>query len=457
MVETLSRESNFERRLQDFLLYPRESLSTEIKGWIDPSNENDKANLAQAMIALANSGGGYIIIGFTENGGNWIPSKPRPENLNIFNQDIVNGILQRYAEPPFHCEVYHQKHPQTNEIYPIIIVPGENKVPIRAKRDGPNREHVQQLSYYIRRPGPKSEPPQSGQDWDELIGRCIRASRDELIKNIRGILMGFDVSTQIPDPEEQQSKKFEKWVQDSRNRFETLVTEKLPNEKPSRYAYGTWTATYSIEAEIKPQSLGTFLSILRSVQGHETGWPVWWVPDSERLAPYPLNGTIECWLVNSSWGNASDSDYWRASPLGSMFLLRGYQEDEDPKFAGTFLDLTIPVWRVGECLLHAERLTKALHIDSAPILFQVQWGGLVNRQLKAWANKRRMMWGDYTSRQTSILSNIKVQSDQISTNLPDIVKNLTKPLYEAFNFFEPPLEMIEQELIEMRGKSKFFA
>ena len=453
-AEPKSREENVERRLQDLLAYPRESLGTELKSWLDLSKETDKANLAQAMIALANYGGGYIIIGFAENGGNWIPSEPRPANLDIYNQDIVNGIVQAYAEPPFHCSVYHQQHPQSGLIHPIIIVPGESNAPIRAKKDGPNREHVRQFAYYVRRPGPKSEQPQSAQEWDELIGRCVRASRQDLLEDIRSILLGFGTSPQIQNPDEERSKKFAQWVQDSRSQWETLLAEKLSAEQPSRYSHGTWTASYAIEADIDPPSLGSFLDTLRKVQGHETGWPVWLILGGTETGPYPHNGLIECWIAKGRLGGPAHSDFWRASPSGMMFLLRGYQEDEDPKLAGSIFDLTIPIWRVGECLLHAERLAKDLGVKSAPIVFQARWDGLLNRTLKSWANPRRMMWDGYQAKQDSVISNIKVSSDQISTNLPEIVNSLTHCLYETFEFFEAPMKMIEEELTEMRGGSR---
>ena len=314
------------------------------------------------MIALTNYGGGYILIGFSENGGNWIPSEARPEKLHIYNQDIVNGIVQGYAEPPFHCSVYHTIHPKTGLTFPIIIVPGQNRVPIRAKRDGPNREHVRLFSYYIRRPGPKSEVPQSAQEWDELIGRCIRASRQDLLEDIRNILLGFETSTQQVNPTEESSKNFVQWVKDSRNRFETLVTDILSSEQPSRYSYGTWTASYAIVADISPPNLVSFLETLRKVEGHETGWPVWLVLSGDEKRPYPFDGLIECWLATSRQGEPAHSDFWRASPSGMMFLLRGYQEDEEYSPAGTIFDFTIPIWRVAECLLHAERLAKALGV-----------------------------------------------------------------------------------------------
>lgn len=50
---------------------------------------------------------------------------------------------------------------------------------------------------------------------------------------------------------------------------------------------------------------------------------------------------------------------------GRMFLIRGYQEDGAETFpAGTILDTTLPLWRMGEVLLHAEKLASLLRKDA---------------------------------------------------------------------------------------------
>lgn len=56
-----------------------------------------------------------------------------------------------------------------------------------------------------------------------------------------------------------------------------------------------------------------------------------------------------------------------------MFLLRGYQEDSNPNSIEpeTIFDLTLPVWRVGECLLNAERLATALTDQSASVIISI--------------------------------------------------------------------------------------
>jgi len=95
-----------------------------LKGWFDLSSEEHKANLAQAILALANHGGGFVLIGFTKKNGSWQPEEPRPSNLDSYSQDCVNSIVERYADPSFHCNVSHVAHPQSGLLYPIVTVPG---------------------------------------------------------------------------------------------------------------------------------------------------------------------------------------------------------------------------------------------------------------------------------------------------------------------------------------------
>ena len=154
-----------ERRLTDLLREPRESLDVEIKGWLDIQNNGEhKAVLAKAMIALANHGGGFIILGFEETADDVVPAQDKPESLSLYNQDTINGIVHRYAEPPFHCAMAIKEGPGTREKYPIIVVPGVKRVPIRSKRPGPNGRGIEQNVFYVRRPGPRSESPQAGQE-----------------------------------------------------------------------------------------------------------------------------------------------------------------------------------------------------------------------------------------------------------------------------------------------------
>jgi hypothetical protein len=464
MSEDLQAERNL-RRLQDLLIRAHEELDTELKGWLDLSSEEHKANLAQAILALANHGGGFILLGFTKEDGSWAPTKPRPSDLDVYSQDSINAIVQRYAEPPFHCDVYHVVHPETGQLFPIVVVPGGHRVPIRARRDGPNQEHVRQNTYYVRRPGPQSGPPESGREWDELIGRCVMAARDDLFERVREILQGFS-GIRLAEFAEEKKREFENWIDTSIARFNSLVAHKLADERPSRYSKGTWHVAYSILGDLHSPSLPDLLEILRKVKGHETGWPPWWVPTRDEIAPYPYEGVVECWLretrSNLLFGEprsdnfrfTADSDFWRASPKGMMFLLRGYEEDGSPRIEpGTIVDVTLPIWRTGECLLHAQRLALALGGESSSVVIRITWRGLLGRTLASWANPRRMfLLPDSPSKQDSVTSEITVSTEQISATLPEIVRTLTAPFYEVFGFFVMPSNVIQEELSKMRSR-----
>lgn len=54
------------RELQPLISEPREELGVEYKDWLDLKTNEHKATLAKAAIALANHGGGFIVIGFAE-------------------------------------------------------------------------------------------------------------------------------------------------------------------------------------------------------------------------------------------------------------------------------------------------------------------------------------------------------------------------------------------------------
>ena len=49
-----------------YIVNPAEDLDAEYKSWLDLRMESDRANLARAVIALANHGGGVIVLGFEE-------------------------------------------------------------------------------------------------------------------------------------------------------------------------------------------------------------------------------------------------------------------------------------------------------------------------------------------------------------------------------------------------------
>ncbi len=164
--------------LERLILEPIETLEVEHKEWLDLQAKPHKAKLAKELIALANHGGGHVVLGFSDPGMNPIEC---PADYDYVTTDYVNGIVAAYSEPSFHCELTWVCD------HLVISVPAGATVPIRANKGSKNDEIVKDR-YYIRRPGPNSEIPRSGLEWDALLRRCI-ANRDaELETMVRRVV-----------------------------------------------------------------------------------------------------------------------------------------------------------------------------------------------------------------------------------------------------------------------------
>ena len=159
--------------LERLVLEPTETLEVEYKGWLDLGDKPHKAKLAKELLALRNHGGGHVVLGFSDP-----DMKPmtRPEDYAYVTADFVNGIVAYYADPPFHCRLQEVRQ------HVVITVPSGVTVPVRAKRGSANNEIIAN-TYYVRRPGPNSEAPKSGMDWDTLLRRCI-SNRDKELETI---------------------------------------------------------------------------------------------------------------------------------------------------------------------------------------------------------------------------------------------------------------------------------
>jgi transcriptional regulator with XRE-family HTH domain len=241
----------------------------------------------------------------------------------------------------------------------------------------------------------------------------------------------------------------EEWTTGARQRFEHRVATELSD---ARYEHGVWSAAYVLTGQLVRPGRAAFLEILHQVRGHETGWVPWWVPTREEIRPRPVDGLIECWHKDGNLGGPSHSDFWRASPDGMMYLLRGYQEDDAESLRpGTELSLTIPAWRAAEVLLHASRLATALGAPEAEVDLQVRWEGLRGRSLSPWPSYRYYLDEKYVCLEDSATGRLRVVANEIEDSLPRLVSVVTAPLYESFDFFRPPQGMLEAEIRELRA------
>jgi hypothetical protein len=429
---------------------PGERLDVELKNWLDLNDNAHRALLAKAILALANHGGGVVLIGFTEQG----PDTSAPADIKrAYKQDTINDIVDRFAEPPFHCSVYYVPRTADGVIHPVVVVPGGHRVPVRSRKGSAGNE-IQPNLYYIRRPGPASEPPQSALEWDDLLNRCSRNRRDEITEALRDMLDGrAPKAAQEPD----RVAQLEEWTAESLERWKTCIGNIPDNGKNAaiRMPHGYYTVSAHIE--------GTSLTLAEAIQVAQTasrikytGWSPFWWPTRDELRPYAYDGAVECCLGAGLQESTSDhADFWRIARDGRLFILRGYTEDgmrargKQNVEPGTVLDLVQPTWRVGEILLYFARFAEGAGREHATVNISCKWTGLRHRHLVALSGDRGLH-EDRMSRANECSTRITTPAERIKAGLPEIVRELVEPVYMMFDFFQPSAEFYASELARLQ-------
>lgn len=433
--------------LDQLISAPREDLAVEYKTWMDLTQEVNKATLAKACIALANHGGGFLILGFEEQEEE-LESIPRPTDIKRVTQDGINSAVRRYAEPAFHCQLHLVKHKSTGVDHPIITVPGNVSVPVMSKRAYEGGIH--QHRCYIRKSGPRSEEPQTEQEWRTLLGRCVLANREDLLSSIRSVVLGHVEAESVTPISKNQ---FEDFRGSSFERWQTLINT-LPTDSQGRLPDGYYTVSIHPVGSTPTNSLNELNERLAHARRITySGWPPFW--DHYQWMPDAIEDHIEAWAGTRTDGNFPQEpqfcDYWRASRSGQLFTVRGYTEDSLSEYGnvrtGEIVDINMPIWRIGEVLYFAARhLGEFENVQS--VLINCQFTGLSGRTISCISpNPIRQ---SRPCRSSEVTTEASATLQQLQENMVEIVHELLVPFYEVFGFFQLSRRLVEENLARLR-------
>ncbi len=245
----------------------------------------------------------------------------------------------------------------------------------------------------------------------------------------------------------------------ARKRWEDLVAG-LDEHDPARQPFGHSEQAYRIVGLDDFPPLGGLRDILRHMP-KTSGWTPFWVPTKESIKPVIRDGLIECWMggaTDRTFTDAAHSDFWQVSRDGTAYLQRGYQEDGRDIDQGTIFDLTLPIWRTAEVLLHASALANELGgAGRTPIQYSARYTGLEGRELLAWAQPRnRYDLGDRRIARSSRADiAIETSSGEIEDDLPSVTHRTLTGLYERFDGFDLPLVLVRHQISELKASTAY--
>lgn len=321
-------------------------------------------------------------------------------------------------------------------------------------------------------------------NWDGLVAKALRRRKAErMTQKEHAALAGVSIPTivafdrgektltlakafdilrvvgLVEDPSEEGSQ--EAFVQESFARWETLIA-RLPQGSPGRFPHGFYRIDYALKADIEGEmrhiELQDLPKLLKKAEIRTTGWPLFMSPSGNPgLEPREAEGYIECWINPEISGVThpvfdAPYDFWRATPSGRLFAIRGYQEDMQETFApGLILDTTLPIWRLGEGLLHAARLAKLMKRRASSeitVHFRALYTGLSGRLLRSWA-KPLQAGLDMTvpaARGDEATLETVVSATAIEADLAGCVYPLVASLYERFGVAKLSPDYVKREV-----------
>jgi hypothetical protein len=333
---------------------------------------------------MANSGGGFIVFGFNDD--LTVADAPATDGASV-TRDIVSAVIRRYLDPAFQCDVVSIPHSGGTD-HPVIIVPPHGATPICAKAGGPEINQkpvgITRGVYYLRKPGPASEPVISPSDWQGIIRRCTLHDRASLINAISAL--------GAPTPAVGTPPPLLQWHEAANAEFLRRI-ELLPDRERLKRARCQFS--YEILSDGERLRTRALEQVVAEVNNEvrdliRTGWSMFYPFTREAIAPEwrsdPQSGEGEEDFLELSLADKETTtpgaDFWRISTSGKVTLIRDYWEDEDRGGRGpgpeAVLDLNLVARSLAELVRHARGLAE--RFDSAgEVAFRCEWWGLAGR------------------------------------------------------------------------------
>ena len=146
-----------------------EAPTLDYKKSVDLSSRDGRARVAKDAIAMANSGGGTIIVGVAEKTkGLFEQVGLSPDMLEKLEVSLVNKSLRAFMDPFFHIGV--RRVTDGEKTFVFLQIPGAKDVPILAKKNNESAA-LYQGRVYIRTSAAESREITDSSEMRQLLGR----------------------------------------------------------------------------------------------------------------------------------------------------------------------------------------------------------------------------------------------------------------------------------------------
>lgn len=187
----------------------------------DVSNKKACCEIVKDILAMANTKGGFIVVGVDENDTGFLWKGLAKEQCKSFETTRLNQFVQKYTDPAINTKII--KHESQGSNFVIIEVPRFPDTPHICQKDFP--EVLRAGEVYVRTDNNESAPIKNSTDMRSIVEHAVRNRGDQLLSSFRAILTG----TPQFAPSQSDIEQFDVQVQEAAERCRQVIPKGADN------------------------------------------------------------------------------------------------------------------------------------------------------------------------------------------------------------------------------------
>ena len=336
-----------------------ESTRVDYKRSIPWANET-KYGIIKDVMAFANAGGGYVVVGYDEKKPTKEASRTGVQNdhLGSWETTNVNRDVNEFSKPPIDVNVVNWEDESEGKKYVVLSIPCHRDLPhicVQDKHDQKGFLVLHRAAIYFRTKNKTCEEISDPTDLTALLKRCLLIRRDELLKDFEQILQGRLAETTSLEVQE-------KFSFEDMNRFESVADRYNPFGVDSGLVF--WQVLAGPVADQKTFAPEAVEAALKAACVDYVGWPyVFYLPpnrDVQAIGPrYDDDGIFA--YSDNGFNERQRFDYWKLLYDGIFYSKNLTRESKAGKPIA--FDFKWQSRYIAEALIALGRIYHSLHID----------------------------------------------------------------------------------------------
>jgi hypothetical protein len=408
-----------------------ESKSLDYKAAISWEASDKKAccELVKDIIAMANTDGGYIVIGVSELGTGFRLDGLTSDQAKTFETSEICRFVQNYADPPVNVRV--QKVTHDGKIFVVLEIPRFADTPHICQKMFPDVLRDREL--YVRTDSNESAPIRSSSDFRALIDSAIRNRSDALLSSFRSILMRSEHrENYTPSTDE----LFQAQIDRARSEFD--LKNPLKEKDYKHFAETVFRPINFDQYRFPGQDLEY---AARHAHVDFVGWPFLLYPRNRSNLLSQTDDGLQFFICTSDFANQDILELWRLNESGLFF-----KRELTPNASSNPPETSAPriIWQFAEAVFCLCRLYEKLVEDSEQIAFQFRLDGTRGRLL-IWS-EIGFRHPEYQANRPSIEVHASHSLAEWRVGLEDHALALSREVFAAFHLPDPDDSRIRAQI-----------